>query len=70
MAQWYPTREILRPWPGLVTKEKTMKYPTSAMCTVCVHAGMAQCYTGRALEFAEIKLGLEEFKNISFNRNT
>ena len=23
-------------WPGLVTKEKTMKYPISAMCTVCV----------------------------------
>ena len=23
-------------WPGLVTKEKTMKYPTSAICTVLV----------------------------------
>ena len=26
MAQWYPTREILRFGLGLVTKEKTMMY--------------------------------------------
>ena len=36
MEQWYPTREILRFGRVLVTKEKTMKYPTSAMCTVWV----------------------------------
>ena len=44
IEQWYPTRkfnETMVPrkrnskvWPGLVTKEKTMKYPASAMCTV------------------------------------
>ena len=39
----YPARKFNVPhkrnskvWPGLVTKEKTMKYPISAMCTVCV----------------------------------
>ena len=47
IEQWYPTREFngttvphkrnSKVWPGLVTKEKTMKYPASAMCTVCVH---------------------------------
>ena len=46
IEQWYPTRKFngtmvphkrnSKVWPGLVTKEKTMKYPTSAMCTVCV----------------------------------
>ena len=44
IEQWYPTRKFngtmvphkrnSKVWPGLVTKEKTMKYPTSAMCTV------------------------------------
>ena len=38
MAQWYPHKRNSKVWPGLVTKEKTMKYPTSAMCTVCVSA--------------------------------
>ena len=43
IEQWYPTRKFngtmvphkrnSKVWPGLVTKEKTMKYPTSAMCT-------------------------------------
>ena len=47
IEQWYPTREFngtmvphkrnSKVWPGLVTKEKTMKYPTSAICTVCVY---------------------------------
>ena len=37
MAQWYPTKRNSKVWPGLVTKEKTMKYPTSAICTVCVY---------------------------------
>ena len=46
IEQWYPTRKFngtmvphkrnSKVWPGLVTKEKTMKYPTSAICTVCV----------------------------------
>ena len=46
IEQWYPTRKFngtmvphkrnSKVWPGLVTKEKTMKYPASAMCTVCV----------------------------------
>ena len=46
IEQWYPTRKFngtmvhhkrnSKVWPGLVTKEKTMRYPTSAMCTVCV----------------------------------
>ena len=46
IEQWYPTRKFngtmvphkrnSKVWPGLVTKEKTIKYPTSAMCTVCV----------------------------------
>ena len=51
IEQWYPTRKFngtmvphkrnSKVWPGLVTKEKTMKYPASAMCTVCVvmHCG-------------------------------
>ena len=44
IEQWYPTRKFngtmvphkrnSKVWPGLVTKEKTIKYPTSAMCTV------------------------------------
>ena len=52
IEQWYPTMKFngtmvphkrnSKVWPGLVTKEKTMKYPTSAICTVwvcaCVHA--------------------------------
>ena len=47
IEQWYPTRKFngtmvphkrnSKVWPGLVTKEKTMKYPTSAMCTVSVY---------------------------------
>ena len=47
IEQWYPTRKFngtmvphkrnSKVWPGLVTKEKTIKYPTSAMCTVCVY---------------------------------
>ena len=46
IEQWYPTRKFngtmvphkinSKVWPGLVTKEKTIKYPTSAMCTVLV----------------------------------
>ena len=54
IEQWYPTRKFngtmvphkinSKVWPGLVTKEKTMKYPTSAMCTVWVHAGMTATY--------------------------
>ena len=46
IEQWYPTRKFngtmvphkrnSKVWPGLVTKEKTMKYPISAVCTVCV----------------------------------
>ena len=46
IEQWYPTRKFngtmvphkrnSKVWPGLVTKEKTMKYPTSAMCTAYV----------------------------------
>ena len=50
IEQWYPTRKFngtmvphkrnSKVWPGLVTKEKTMKYPTSAICTVCVHGRM------------------------------
>ena len=46
IEQWYPTRKFngtmvphkrnSKVWPGLVTKEKTMKYPTSAICTVWV----------------------------------
>ena len=49
IEQWYPARKFngtmvphkrnSKVWPGLVTKEKTMKYPTSAMCTVCVCVG-------------------------------
>ena len=52
IEQWYPTRKFngtmvphkrnSKVWPGLVTKEKTMKYPASAMCTVscgCVCVG-------------------------------
>ena len=45
IEQWYPTRKFngtMVPhkrnsivWPHLVTIEKTIKYPTSAMCTVC-----------------------------------
>ena len=31
-----PHKRNSKVWPGLVTKEKTMKYPTSAICTVCV----------------------------------
>ena len=57
IEQWYPTREFngtmvphkrnSKVWPGLVTKEKTMKYPTSAMCTVqCVRACSVGEYTG------------------------
>ena len=53
IEQWYPARKFngtmvphkrnSKVWPGLVTKEKTMKYPTSAMCRVyCVHV---QCTT-------------------------
>ena len=70
IEQWYPTRTFngtmvphkrnSKVWPGLVTKEKTIKYPTSAMCTVYMHAGMAAI--GPALEFPKIKLGLEVFK--------
>ena len=47
IEQWYPARKFngtmvphkrnSKVWPGLVTKEKTMKYPTSAMCTVYVY---------------------------------
>ena len=48
IEQWYPAREFngtmvphkrnSKVWPSLVTKEKTMKYPISAMCTVWVCA--------------------------------
>ena len=47
IEKWYPARKFngtmvphkrnSKVWPGLVTKEKTMKYPTSAMCTVYVY---------------------------------
>ena len=44
--QWHngtgiPHKRNSKIWPGLVTKEKTIKYPTSAMCTVymCVCVG-------------------------------
>ena len=58
IEQWYPTRKFngtmvphkrnSKVWPGLVTKEKTIKYPTSAMCTVlwvcvCVNAYAIGC---------------------------
>ena len=33
IEQWYPTREFFR----LGTIEKTIKYPISAMCQVCVY---------------------------------
>ena len=46
IEQWYPARKFngtmvphkrnSKVCPGLVTKEKTMKYPASAMCTVWV----------------------------------
>ena len=46
IEQWYHTRKFngtMVPhkrnsivWPHLVTKEKTIKHPTSAMCRVCV----------------------------------
>ena len=32
IEQWYPTNSTV--WPHLVTIEKTIKYPTSAMCRV------------------------------------
>ena len=53
IEQWYPTRKFngtmvphkrnSKVWPGLVTKEKTMKYPTSAICTVYLHAYSVPC---------------------------
>ena len=35
MAQWYPTREILR-FGRVGHKREDNEYPISAMCTVCV----------------------------------
>ena len=35
-----PHKKNSKVWPGLVTKEKTMKYPASAMCTVSVLAAV------------------------------
>ena len=32
-----PHKRNSKVWPGLVTKEKTMKYPASATCTVYVY---------------------------------
>ena len=50
IEQWYPTRKFngtMVPhkrnyivWPHLVTIEKTIKYPTSAMCTVWVRVSV------------------------------
>ena len=57
IEQWYPTRKFngtMVPhernsivWPHLVTIEKTIKYPTSAMCTyVCVYVCVCVCVCG------------------------
>ena len=38
-----PHKRNSKVWPGLVTKEKTMKYPISAMCTMCVRVHTYNC---------------------------
>ena len=60
IEQWYPTRKFngtmvphkrnSKVWPGLVTKEKTMKYPTSAICTVCVYLLGARVLPSTSIE--------------------